>query len=246
MPGVAVVLSVLTAGDSRLGLMALTMYASVFFIAQWLEYHTGVLPTAWGPIGITEVELCQILGVIAAGIAGPDRLLEFFGSPIPGMSGWHYRDIVMVVWASGCAAICFMGALHGLRESAKTGKASVALMQLVPPIMLSVFSACWSTPAWQNEHRVISLITGLQFWLLSMQVIVFSMSKQAFPLLQWSVLAYATIVCFSHVMPITRLQLEVYLTVLLAYLLCWISSTMVQITTKLQIKAFSISSTKKA
>jgi hypothetical protein len=27
-----------------------------FFLAQWTEYHTHVLPTAMGPIGVTEAQ----------------------------------------------------------------------------------------------------------------------------------------------------------------------------------------------
>eukprot|EP00746_Dinoflagellata_sp_MGD_P164088 gnl/MRDRNA2_/MRDRNA2_92524_c0_seq1.p1 gnl/MRDRNA2_/MRDRNA2_92524_c0~~gnl/MRDRNA2_/MRDRNA2_92524_c0_seq1.p1 ORF type:complete len:377 (+),score=45.87 gnl/MRDRNA2_/MRDRNA2_92524_c0_seq1:88-1218(+) len=240
LPGVSMVLAIICAGDSRLGLTALTMFSNAFFVCQWIEYHTGVLTTACGPIGITEVELGQVLSLIAAGIVGPDYLLEFFSSSIPGFDGWQYKHVVMIVWALSQLLLCCLGVLHGVRVASKKGMAGVALLQLLPPIMLTSLAVCWSSSVWQNQFRVIGLITGLHFVFLSVQVIVFSMAKQPFKPLQWSVLVYAAVVCLSHFDGVSRIMLEVYLVMLVTYLIFWTTSTMHQITSKLGIRAFII------
>jgi hypothetical protein len=42
-----------------------------FFLAQWQEYHTHVMNTAVGIIGVTEGHWASIMAILATGIFGP-------------------------------------------------------------------------------------------------------------------------------------------------------------------------------
>merc|ERR1712157_205664 len=49
-------MAVLLPGASTLSVMGLAGLQTAFYMANWEEYHTGILETSVGPVGVTETQ----------------------------------------------------------------------------------------------------------------------------------------------------------------------------------------------
>ena len=84
-------------GSSPWTVLNTTLNFNVFFLAQWEEYHRGVLNVNNGWIGLTEGQILQFSMMLSVAALGP----ELWWNDIPGLpEGWQARFAVLVPMAA--------------------------------------------------------------------------------------------------------------------------------------------------
>jgi len=236
-------IAILTSGGSVLALLGLTTLQTAFFMAQWEEYHTGVLQTAVGPIGVTETQYGLILGLLAAGLAGPTRLSAFLGGTLPGLGDRvTVGEGVMLGWAALVFIMCLLCFVRTLRVAYTKGSAGVAALQILPVVILNALCLAIPPLARQALCKLIYFSAGLHFFHITAQMIVFSMAKQKFPTMQWPLLAFGILAGLTFFLDIRQLEyaFKAHAVVFGAYVLGWLLVVIQQITSKLEVQIFKI------
>jgi len=237
-------------GGSLWGAAGLSALQSVFFMAQWQEYHTGVLTTSFGPVGVTETQFAAMALALAAGIVGPERLQAFITSKtVVPWSGEPQQNGVF--FFQGFAI--FMGVFMLLSMSktlttvVKTGSAAGtwrAVLQLTPVVMLNVLLfLVWDPEIYSLHARKVCFLTGLLFCFYTAQMILFSMAKMRFPELQLGTLVpYAALALSSRVLLAAQMDIALTLALVVVgvWLLSWFCRVINELKDKLGIYAFSL------
>ena len=154
-----------------------------FFMAQWEEYHTHVLPHSVGGVfGVTEVNYG--LGVFTIFNAFLDRQ-KFWGTPMDQLISFFPAGLLASQFSMICTYTMYFllvigSLLRVVPHPRVQGHRWTALGQLSTPITLCFIPAILPESVLVNETRYISIATGLAFSLLTNKIIVFSMAKMTF------------------------------------------------------------------
>lgn len=150
-----------------------------FYLAQWEEMHTHEFRSGIGFLGVTEAQYTVILTNLFVAFYGNNIMHEtLFTAPLLG-------DISL---ALGCLyAQLGVGIVFSFsfitNTFAKTKDSTAAFMQIVPVIILALFSKLMlATPQYENNPRLIMFLVGLVFAYLTSNMIVTSVCKMEFPL----------------------------------------------------------------
>lgn len=177
-----------------------------FFMAQWEEYYTGVLPHATGNLGVTEVNYgLAVFSFVNAFM--PDRAalysravsdlvpptifnnaikpaLEWIGIDA---AGFQLKHALTMGWYLMCTVL---GTLCLIRvvSSQIVAKQSVvaAVSKLISPAVLCMAPFAVDSTILQRETRWFSLAFGLALTHITIKLIVFSMARQAVAAMQFA------------------------------------------------------------
>eukprot|EP01062_Namystynia_karyoxenos_P021195 TRINITY_DN18047_c0_g1_i1.p1 TRINITY_DN18047_c0_g1~~TRINITY_DN18047_c0_g1_i1.p1 ORF type:complete len:434 (+),score=117.57 TRINITY_DN18047_c0_g1_i1:100-1302(+) len=222
-----------------------------FYLAQWQEYHTRVLPTSFGPVGVTETHWTMILLCVACYLWGtvPTHTIPALAG-VPVVGELPANQVGLLGWA------VFIGVLGGISVVStlcdrQTNKLE-ALLQLLMPCVVVATAALLPADLVSNNLRVITLCTGFTMLRLTCEMIVFSMAHMRIPTLNGCVVLYALLCAAAHwrdltafYVPATGWRLDHTLTAgLLIYVLgdfaLWTTAVIQQICGKLKIRCFHI------
>jgi ethanolaminephosphotransferase len=243
----------------------LIMQASLqfaFFLAQWEEYYTEILPHAMGDFfGVTEVNygigmfaivnsflereqfwLAKVQDVII-----PASMID--NPNIPAfVANLEIRHFGLSIWFGSLMVLalgCFMRVFS--HENVKKNNLQfTAISKLFTPILISVAPfVLLPTEILFNETRYVSIATGLLFSLLTKKIIVFSMAKMSYATFQKEAFPlYAVFLWIRLDSNITEEGASMLLGSLSFWyvyrMLSWISTAIDQICNVLGIFCFSI------
>lgn len=237
--------------SSFVALAGLAAGQTCFFMAQWQEYYTGVLRTSFGPVGVTETQFALMAAALAVGCAGPSAVhakmtstleVPWSSTPLP------LGHVAARAWIGFCS---MMGAICGLKTVTHVfkegGMAALlgALKNLLPIVSLNVLQFLWSPSLYASAPREICMLTGLHFFHMTAQIILFSMAKMPFPTLQPGLLLYGSLVALS------RSSKPMYPVLIAAnagtsvLVLLWVHTVIAELKEKLGIHAFSLAKKQK-
>jgi hypothetical protein len=177
-----------------------------FFVSQWEEYYTGVLPHATGHIGVTEVNYgLAIMSLLNAFFDHeliysmslseslydyvPGRVVDLFIVPF-----LHYveirqlRDLLALGWYCMMTVLVILSVIRVLKHVVPRQRFP-AILKLATPFLV-FYAALQLIPdeILQRELRIISLGIGLTTCLITIKLIVFSMARQTYGVFQWDAL----------------------------------------------------------
>lgn len=252
-------------GSSWYTLLQVT-FQLAFFMAQWEEYHTHVLPHCAGKwCGVTESN--YFLGMLAIVNSFLDReaiynqTMEDVLAPLGDSILIHVPDAVktlelrhFLVFAGAVfgAVLMVLSVRRVMLHPRITGAPSAglvwkrrfdALSKLSSPFALSI--AALLIPPEAIRHRYLSVTFGLAFSLLTKKMIVFSMAKMAFAAVQWDALPLLLAAIWIRLDDrLTKMGADFVLGVLCLWyayrLLSWVNVTINQICEKLGIFCFRL------
>lgn len=213
---------------------SLTTLLFSFFVAQWEEYHTGVLPHASGQIGVTEVNYSLALASLVNAFLPRSELYT------PELLHLLFRG-----WFSFAGILILLSFQRTLRSVEGVSHKLQALLKLTSPLTLSLVVGFLPATVWQAETRLISLVYGLAMCLVTIKMIVFSMARQAFAVVQFEVLPCVAACLWTTHDPRLRAEgvhlLWQALTVWYTYRIAlWTRSAILQICERLDIALFSV------
>ncbi len=237
-----------------------------FFMAQWEEYYTNILPHAMGNwFGVTEVNygvgLMAILnsfidrekfwmGTVQEWIVPllPQQMMTNNGIEIPeSILSLEMRHVGLTGWFVGLAVLMggsFIRVLtHNNVISQKLHLS--ALSKLVTPFIISLSPFILPKEILLNETRYVSIATGLLFSLLTKKMIVFSMAKMTYATFQLEIVPLIfTFTWIKYDGNITEVGATVLLWILSVWytyrMLNWVSKAIDQICQRLGILCFRI------
>jgi len=237
-------------GGSLWGAAGLSALQTGFFMAQWQEYHTGVLRTSFGPVGVTETQFALMGGALAAGIVGPERLRAFITSmTVVPWSGESQQNGVFFIqgWSTFMGILVLLSMAKTLTTVVKIGGAAGALraiLQLTPVVMLNLLLfLVWDPVVYSPCARKVCLLTGLLFCFYTAQMILFSMARMRFPELQLGTLVpYGALALSSRVLSAEQMDiaLTVASVVVAVWVFLWLCRVINELKDKLGIYAFTL------
>jgi len=237
-------------GGSLWGAAGLAALQTGFFMAQWQEYHTGVLRTSFGPVGVTEVQFSLMAGASVAGLVGPERLRSWIHSKtlLPWSQEALPHGIILIQgWTVFMAVLMLISIAKTLNTAHQNGGTSgifSATLQLTPIVALDMcLFFVWDASAYSLCARKVCFLTGILFFFYTAQMILFSMAKMRFPEFQLGTLApYAALALSSRIL--SNVQIDIALTVasVLAgvWVLLWLCRVVSELKEKLGIYAFTL------
>ncbi|GKY97733.1 hypothetical protein MPSEU_000731500 [Mayamaea pseudoterrestris] len=191
------------------GLQATLQFS--FFVAQWEEYYTGVLPHATGQIGVTEVSYGMAAASFLNALFMSDLSLFYSTSietilpflsiprfvkdsvllPIFGFETLQTKHVFCLGWFTMMTMLVLLSIQRVLAHLAlkKNGKSTwqlqgSALLKLASPLAIALCPFFLPHDILYSELRFISLSVGLAMCLVTIKMIVFSMAKQAYASVQ--------------------------------------------------------------
>jgi hypothetical protein len=260
-----------------------------FFLAQWEEYYTGVLPHCCGQVGVTETNYGLAVASLVHGlllhwpqlsqgrfatfyskpllpmIAAPNSMLRAvlvrFANVILDLStetllALQVKQIVVVVWVvlmSGLILLCLQRVGMHCCYKDKQRNAGLklylsALSKLSTPVLISACPFFIPLTVYQQRPgtlRFVHLSIGLCMALLTIKLIVFAMSRQAYAAVQGDGIPIVLAVLWLR--NDARLTNDgvhlvfVLLTVWYLYRIAsWTNAALTQLCQRLQIHVFSI------
>jgi len=242
---------VLLPGSSCWGLAGLAALLTGFFMAQWSERVMGVLPTSYGVIGVTEVQIALMLLLLLGGLAGPEKVGSLSSSivqsplglgPVPmGVAACQ----VWSVFLGSIAATCGIQTMKHAASQKEAGKSiRAAGSDLLPVALLIVLLFSWEPSMLSRAPRLVSFTTGLLFFFYTVQMIVFTMAKMPFSAFQATLLPYAGLVLCSWLAPGQAHMLDVGLRVITAGMgvrvLVWLANAVGEMKVKLDINVLDL------
>ena len=230
-----------------------------FFMAQWEEYYTGILPHAMGNFGVTEVNYgigCFLLfnslidrekfWLSKLKDALPESIAENPNFPDV-LANFEVRHFGLTLWFTSIAVLivgCIVRVL--LHENVKkNGVYFSAISKLFSPILISVAPFLLPESILFKETRYISISSGLLYCLLTKKIIVFSMAKMTYATFQLDILPLCAAIAWIRLDGnITEEGVTLLLSVLSIWyvyrMLNWVSNAIHQICNRLNIKCFKI------
>jgi len=188
----------------------------LFFLAQWEEYHTHLMRTFTGYLGVTEGQLASISVLLAAAVFGPDFWIISLKSFLP--HAVTSALAVVRITTIGHALICLLvlsnswlmyhnitAVFQHLRvhEQAREKRLG-ALRMLLPLLTLIISGYLYQETSAFKSHPWVALATlGGVFSHLTSQMIVRSLTHENFSLLQWTVIPLPFIVFNASLPSIT-------------------------------------------
>lgn len=210
-----------------------------------------MLPTALGPVGVTEVQYSLIVGCLiscffrescSAALSAP--ALDDSALPL------NLAIAATIILGTLLSALAFILAVLNAAETKQPMK---ALLQLAAVITVAVGSVCgFSQAAYAGYSRMLSLATGLLLTHLTNKMIVFSMAQQDFGGLiqQWIVLVYLGGMAMTRNIVESEEHLHMTMSALLGLMslnyVGWAVPTILHISNCLEIRIFRITPQKQA
>lgn len=236
-----------------------------FFMAQWEEYYTGVLPHATGNVGVTEVNYglalaCLVIAFIpnrAALYSLPiaEILPPYVLDTISPMLAWAGKDnksfqlkhACVTGWYIMCATLCILCLIRVLSSQIKANRSALAaLSKLLSPALLCLTPFVVELDVLRHDTRWFSLAFGLALTQITIKLIVFSMARQAFAAIQQIevlplTLAMLWIRCDERwKRPGVRLLLQALTVIYFLRIIHWTAASSRQICGRLDIYLFTI------
>jgi ethanolaminephosphotransferase len=238
-----------------------------FFMAQWEEYHTHILPHCTGKwLGVSEVNyglgtLAFVNGFLDREAVYQRPMKEVFAPlgdaalrQLPTvlkemelryflLATYGFTSVVLMLLCIKRVMTHKHIASDDFSPAEKAKKRFNAMSKLATPVMLMV--AAFIVPPTAVRTRYLSVTVGLAFSLLTKKMIVFSMAKQKFAMVQWEavpLLIASLWIRFDH--SLSKENADFLLGVLCIWytfrLLRWASITTTQICEKLNIYCFRL------
>jgi len=233
--------AVVAPGGTLLGLLAGTLFQFGFFLAQWEEYHTGVLQTSAGPVGVTETQYFLMLASLGGGLIGHERLSAALVNPnwAPFTLPKHDTFLFWCIFVSLMICTCFN---RTFQACWKKGTMGLACVQLVPVLVIQVAAVAIHADTRAKEQKMVALIVGMHMFFITEMMILFSMAHQVFPPFQPHLVPLVALAWLTHNADLATQHawMVVWSSVFAAYLLWWNVSVIRQITSKLKIEVFRI------
>lgn len=240
-----------------------------FFCAQWEEYYTGVLPHATGNVGVTEVNyglalislanaawrqggqalyesnLVELLKKCADASPSLNRLLDVVVQPaLDWLEVAQVRDAMALGWYTMTTILVALSVTRVCRHVAPTQRLP-ALLKLVTPLAVW-YLACTRIPdnVLDTNLRTISLAVGVSCSLITIKLIVFSMARQSYAILQKEAIPILVGVLWTRDERWTELGVRTLWRALGAYyvirLVLWNKAAIEQICERMGIQLFVI------
>jgi hypothetical protein len=257
---VATFSSYLEIGGTHWYTMLQTSLQFAFFMAQWEEYHTHVLPHCAGQVGVTEVNYASALLAFIVSLIDrevifqksmEDTLSPFFGglvSMLPTLvKDMELRHFILCGWFVSSAILMGLSVRRVLTHPRIAGggaKARInAMSKLTSPFLLC--AAAFIVPPAYIRTRYLSVSLGMVLSLLTKKMIVFSMAKMPFAIIQTDIFPFIMVTLWiRYDGNLTKEGADFVLGVLCfwyAYrLLRWVNVCINQICAKLGIYCFRL------
>ncbi|KNC80879.1 hypothetical protein SARC_06778 [Sphaeroforma arctica JP610] len=179
-------LTIATAASGNLGSswMTLALMFSVmipFFVSQWQEYHTRVMSTNIGIIGVTEGQCASMFIHVVAALFGPKALYtELF---------WGISILPYGLYANFIVNF-LLTTLPMYAVITKAKDAKRAFVELIPIFLLVIFGFLWAldedeTSVFKRHPRLVGGLLGLLFTHMTNQMILSAMTHVQYPIMQW-------------------------------------------------------------
>ena len=184
------------AGHGYTGLLVATLASTGFFIGNHEERFTGVLRTAFGQIGVTEMQFTQIAVLVITAFAGPN----FWSLKIPGFEVLTPRVLLLLSLIS----FTLLASLGSFIRLTLRGKLLDAILDW-PPVLLSIFSAYAL-----RDGPVIAtcLAVNLPITLATVNMILTSVSGKYFPTIYYSQLPLVAVAVVNYLNLISQAELQ--------------------------------------
>ena len=224
-------------GASHTMVLAQASLQFSFFVAQWEEYYTHILPHATGNIGVTEVNYG--LGLFSLINVFLDRE-ALWTTPI--LKDSNAAHILLIGWCGLTSVLILLSLMRVFQKVQDLSLFCVALSKLLSPFALSLAPFLLPSTIIQSETRFLSLAFGFCFSILTIKIIVSSMAKMSHGSLQIDVLPMLVACMWLQwnggkygglVLRLLSLLYGIRLT-------WWVSSAIQQICQRLDIYCFSI------
>lgn len=246
----SIAMMVLLPGPTVWPVATLASLQTGFFMLQWHERHAHWLPTALGPVGVTELQLVWILWAIGAAVAGPERMSAFASTKV--YAPWSgdvmpLGHLVIVMWLCCLTVliiICTVSTLRKARAASGLPGMLEAVSQLLPVLVLDVcLLTVWDPSAYRLFPRKLCLLTGMRFFFFTAQVILYSMARMPFPVMQLpTLLTYVGLAMASRHLQAEQLDraLTIDAVMVSLWVLHWLLIVIDELGMKLNIYAFSL------
>eukprot|EP00934_Nitzschia_sp_Nitz4_P000208 Nitzschia sp. Nitz4//scaffold11_size288233//158887//160197//NITZ4_000778-RA/size288233-processed-gene-0.236-mRNA-1//-1//CDS//3329534086//208//frame0 len=192
-----------------------------FFLAQWEEYFTGILPHAAGSYcGVTEMNYGLALWSFSAGIFGPE-IYQVVVIPSEVVSKWEnplirwflstgtledeltgafqVRHAVAVGWVVMVITLILLSWIRVYQHLQDTTMFINAISKLIGPFAICAV-ALWGSAVCYPEYNPKNgapacwFSLGLCFCLLTIKIIVYSMANMSYASVQFDVLPFVLVV----------------------------------------------------
>lgn len=136
-------------GAGWLAYVALSSVSITFYLAQWEEYHTGVMSCGNGLYGVTEGQLTVVAAQLLTALLGP----AIWTSQIPGLAGVTLTHVLIVALVGSNVILAYSNITNVLTvkpdaiPKAELGNKHVskplAVSQLIPIAILLALGSLW-------------------------------------------------------------------------------------------------------
>lgn len=234
-----------------------------FFMAQWEEYYTGVLPHATGNIGVTEVNYGLAVASLLNAILIPDRR-AFYSQPVAslvpesvidalplemiGMDAetFQLKHALLTGWYFMVTLLCILSLGRVIPNCRSAKERVAALSKLISPALICAAPFWVSPPVLSRDLRWFSLAYGTAMTQITIKLIVYSMAKQAYAAIQGKEVIPLTIACWwirtdpRWKDPGICLLLQILTALYCLRIVRWTSEAIQQICDRLDIYLFTI------
>jgi len=226
-----------------------------FFMAQWEEYYTHVLPHAAGKwLGVTEVNYGITLLTLSNTFIDREAFwhstLEnflpaaFHVEFMKPFISLHVVHACITIWGAATVVMISMSFLRVYTHKDMSNKEFFsAVTKLISPLTLVIATFMLPGTVLTLYTREISLTVGLMFCLITNKMIVFSMAKMAYASVQISIIPYVLFSIWIKYDPnFSNLRYKMLVIALwhLVCLLFWCKVAINQICARLDINCFTI------
>lgn len=241
----------------------LMMQASLqlsFFMAQWEEYYTGILPHAMGEFGVTELNYGIGFFLIFNSLIDREKFWlsavkdviipeSMVGNPnIPDvLANLEMRQFGLILWFMSLSILIVscIGRVLFHENVRKNGVYLSAISKLFSPAIISLVPFLLPESILFKETRHISISIGLLYCLLTKKMIVYSMAKMTYASFQFEIVPLCAVIAWIRLDGnITEEGVSLLLSILSIWyvyrMLNWVSNAIHQICKRLDIKCFKI------
>jgi ethanolaminephosphotransferase len=190
-----------------------------FFQAQWEEYYTGILPHATGNVGVTETNYGLAVFSMVSGLGlkqwGVFEMNLLDGKEGGSIASWlplqtiilgrdtassdplQVRDLFVVLWVYMMSTLCLLSLVRVARHlKFHPWYTLSALSKLCSPATVCVAALIWFPHL--PTLRFASLSLGLCLCWITIKMIVFSMARMAYAMIQVDVLPLIVVAAIYH------------------------------------------------
>jgi len=171
-----------------------------FFMAQWEEYYTHILPHSSGQIGVTEVNYGLGLLTILMGFIDREAfwtqplkdILPYAASSClpPQLVDLEMRYVSSVGWACMVSVLIMLSFIRVFTHLDSGMARFNAACNLLSPLIVGICPFLLPDKYIQDNTRYISVAAGLLFSHITKKQIVYSMAKMCFASIQLDVLPF--------------------------------------------------------